>query len=61
MEISKTIYLCAKKWAQSRFKMLSTKCLQIIYVIYMYKADLALNNPQELIYHKPKPNQILYI
>ena len=25
-------------------KMLSTKCLQIIYLINMYKEDLALNN-----------------
>ena len=27
----------------------------------MYKEDLALNNLQGLIYHKTKPNQILYI
>ena len=26
--------------------------LEIIYLIYMYKKDLALNNPQWLIWHK---------
>ena len=30
------------------------KCL-----IYMYKEDLALNNLEELIYHKTQPNQSL--
>ena len=33
----------------------------IIYLIYMYKKDLALNNLQWLICHKSQPNQILYI
>ena len=28
-----------------------------IYIIYIYKEDLALNNPQELICHKTQPNQ----
>ena len=35
-------------------------CLQIIYLIYMYKKDLALNNLQWLYDMKPnqtKPNQ----
>ena len=32
-----------------------------IYLIYMYKDDLALNNLQWLICHKTKPNQIIYI
>ena len=32
-----------------------------IYLIYMYKDDLAFNNQQWLIYHKTKSNQILYI
>ena len=32
-------------------------CLKIIYLIYMYKKDLALNNLQWLICHKTKPNQ----
>ena len=31
-------------------------CLEIIYLIYMYKKDLALNNLQELICHKSKPS-----
>ena len=31
-------------------------CLEIIYLIYMYKKDLALNNLQWLICHKTKPN-----
>ena len=31
-------------------------CLEIIYLIYMYKKDLALNNLQWLIYHKTKQN-----
>ena len=29
--------------------------------IYIYKQVLALNNLQELIYHKIQPNQIIYI
>ena len=32
-----------------------------IYLIYMYKKDLALNNLQWLICHKIQPNQIIYI
>ena len=32
-----------------------------IYLTYMYKPDLALNNLQWLICHKTQPNQILYI
>ena len=32
-----------------------------IYLIDMYKQDLALNNLQWLIYHKTQPNQIIYI
>ena len=32
-----------------------------IYLIYMYKEDLALNNLQWLICHKTQPNQIIYI
>ena len=33
-----------KRRAQAHFKMLSIKFLQIIFNIYMYKQDLALNN-----------------
>ena len=36
-------------------------CLEIIYLIYIYEKDLALNNLQWLICHKSQPNQILYI
>ena len=32
-----------------------------MYLIYMYKKDLALNNQQWLICHKTQPNQIRYI
>ena len=32
-----------------------------LYLIYIYKEDLVLNNLQWLICHKTKPNQILYI
>ena len=32
-------------------------CLQIIYLIYMYRKDLALNDLLWLICHKTKPNQ----
>ena len=31
--------------------------LQIVYLIYMFKEDLALNNLQKLICRKTKPNQ----
>ena len=37
-------------------KMLSTKCLQIIYLIYMFKQELALNNLQWMIRHETKQN-----
>ena len=32
-------------------------CLKIIYLIFRYKKDLALNDQQWLICHKTKPNQ----
>ena len=32
-------------------------CLEIIYLIYMYKKNLALNNIQWLVRRKTKPNQ----
>ena len=46
---------------QKNLKMLLTKCLQIIYSIYMYEEDLALNNLQRLICYKTQPNQIIYL
>ena len=39
------------------FKNIIKMCLHIIYVILMFKQDLALNNQQFLICHKTKPNQ----
>ena len=48
--------------AQACLQLLSTKYLtNHIYLIYMYKEDLALNNLQWLIWHKTQPNQIIYI
>ena len=32
-------------------------CLEIIYLMYMYEKNFALNNLQGLICHKTKPNQ----
>ena len=32
-----------------------------LYLIYMYKEDLALNDQQWLKCHKTEPNQIIYI
>ena len=32
-------------------------CLEIIYLIYMYKKDLVVNNLQWLICHETQPNQ----
>ena len=46
--------MCEKK--MSLFKNVIYKMrLEIIYIIYMYKKDLALNNLQWLICHKTKP------
>ena len=36
-------------------------CLAIIYLLYMFKKDLAINNLQWLIYYKTKPNQTIYL
>ena len=36
-------HITVKKWALARLKLLSTKCLLIIYLIYMYKQDWASN------------------
>ena len=45
-----------KLWLVSEYY-LHTICLQIMYIWYIYKQDLALNNLQELICPKTKPNQ----
>ena len=37
--------------------MLSTKLCYKLYLIDMYKEDLALNNQQQFVCHKTKPNQ----
>ena len=51
--------MCAKKISTGSFENVVNKiCLEIIYFIYMYKKDLALNSLQWLICHKTKPNQI---
>ena len=51
-----------KKWAQAHVKMLSKNVYRNhIYLIYMYKEDLVLNNLQWLICHKTQPKQIIYI
>ena len=51
-----------QKISSGTLKMLSTNDFtNRIYLIYMYKQDLALNNLQWLICHKTQPNQILHI
>ena len=41
---------------------LQTIGLQIIYLIYMYKQDLILNNLPGLIWHKTQPtNQLVFL
>ena len=48
-----------QKWVPAHLRMLSKKCVykSYIYLIYMYKEDLALNNLQRLICHKTQLNQ----
>ena len=54
-----TVY---KKMSSGSFKNVIYKmCLQFIYLIYMYKQYLALNNFQGLICHKTKLNKFPYI
>ena len=50
--------MCANKLALAHLKiMLSTNySLTNCIYIYIYIYDLALNNPQRLIYHKTQPN-----
>ena len=49
IEILETICVQKTNKHQANFKMLSTKS---VYKSYMYKQNLALNNPQVLICHK---------
>ena len=51
-----------KRMSLGSFKNVINKMyLQIIYLIYMYKEELVLNNLQWSICHKTQPNQIIYI
>ena len=52
-----TILLCAKKNSGSFKNVIYKMCLQIIYLIYLYKQDLVLNKLQWLICHKIKLDQ----
>ena len=59
--IPETVLLCTKK----NFRLIYEFYLQNvftnhIYLIYMYKEDLASYNLQWLICHKTQPNQIIY-
>ena len=38
--------------------MLQTILTNHVYIIYVYKEELALNNPQGLIWHKTQPANI---
>ena len=57
-------YMCAKEKKKKKktklgsFKnVINNMCLDIIYLIFMYKKDLVLNNQQWLICHEIKLNQ----
>ena len=41
---------------KSTFKLEPLIYLLTNHIVYMYKQDLALNNPQDLIGHKTQPN-----
>ena len=51
--ILKNVYMSLRSFKNVSYKM----GLEIIYLIYMYKKDLALNDLQWSIYHKTKLNQ----
>ena len=55
--------MCEQMRSDSSKNIINKMCVEIIYLIYMYKEDLTLNNLPWLICHKnqTKPNQILYI
>ena len=49
-------FICVKKMSSGLFKnVINITCLEIIYLIYMFKKNLALNNLQWLKCHKTKP------
>ena len=57
IEVSESIKPRGGKMSSSSFKNVIYKmCLEIIYLIFMNKKDLALNNLYWLICHKTKPN-----
>ena len=55
MKKTRTLFYNQQRWICHETKP------NLIYLIYMYKEDLALNNLQSLICHETKPNQIIYI
>ena len=45
--------MCANKWSLARWRcFLLTIRLQILYIHYVFKQDLALNSLEGFIYHK---------
>ena len=54
--MTETIYV--QKMTLGSFKNVIHKiCLEIIYLVYIFKKDLALNNQQWLLCHKTKQNK----
>ena len=52
----------SKRMSSGSFKNAINKmCLQILYLRYMYKEDLELNNLLWFICHKTHPNEIIYL
>ena len=54
--IIRVILKCLKPFNSVHKKMINKMCLQIIYLIYVYKEDFSLNSLQLFIYNKIKPN-----
>ena len=50
-----------KRMNLKSFKNVFKMCLQIMYLVYMYTKDSALNNLQGFICHKTKLSKIIYI
>ena len=53
--------VCQKQLSLARLSFLQNVFTNTMYLIYINKKDLALNNFQWLICHKPQPNRIIYI